>query len=188
MQTRGDSLSGERVPFEADGYVYVLAAKGPGSGYRKIGRSRSLGVRLVSLAGQLPFEVELEHAFPCERVVESERALHRRFADKRANGEWFLLEQGDVDFLGRISRMRGADIDVGEVVHVPGLRGSERLTVHVPAELSNWVRDAVYWTPGLTLARLAEEALTVEMERLEAERGEPFPERAGDPHGGRPVK
>ncbi len=64
----------------------------------------------------------------------------------------------------------------------------ERLTVHVPAELSGRAKNAVYWTPGLTLARLAERALTAELERLEAGRGEPFPERAEELRGGRPVK
>lgn len=64
----------------------------------------------------------------------------------------------------------------------------ERLTVHVPADLSGRAKNAVYWTPGLTLARLAERALTAELERLESERGEAFPERAEELRGGRPVK
>lgn len=64
----------------------------------------------------------------------------------------------------------------------------ERLTVHVPAGLSDRAKNAVYWTPGLTLARLAELALSAQLERLEAERGGPFPERAEELRGGRPVK
>ena len=32
----------------------------------------------------------------------------------------------------------------------------ERLTVHLPVELIDGVKNAVYWTPGLTLARLAD--------------------------------
>src|SRR5436853_7333995 len=53
----------------------------------------------------------------------------------------------------------------------------ERLTVHMPVELIDRVKNIVYWTPGLTLARLAEEALTKEVEKREKERGEPFPHR-----------
>jgi hypothetical protein len=64
----------------------------------------------------------------------------------------------------------------------------ERLTVHVPVELIDRVKNIVYWTPGLTLARLAEEALTKEVEKREQERGEPFPHRAEELKGGRPLK
>ena len=64
----------------------------------------------------------------------------------------------------------------------------ERLTVHVPVELIDRVKNIVYWTPGLTLARLAEEALTKEVEKREKERGEPFPHRTEELRGGRPLK
>ena len=64
----------------------------------------------------------------------------------------------------------------------------ERLTVHLPVDLIERVKNAVYWTPGLTLARLAEEALTAAVERLERERGEPFPPRRSELKGGRPLK
>ena len=64
----------------------------------------------------------------------------------------------------------------------------ERLTVHVPVELIDRVKNVVYWTPGLTLARLAEEALSREVEKRENERGEPFPHRAEELKGGRPLK
>lgn len=64
----------------------------------------------------------------------------------------------------------------------------ERLTVHLPVELIERVKNAVYWTPGLTLAGLAEEALAAAVERLEHERGEPFPPRKSELKGGRPLK
>jgi hypothetical protein len=71
---------------------------------------------------------------------------------------------------------------------VPGRIAKERLTVHVPVELIDRVKNIVYWTPGLTLARLAEEALTKEVEEREKERGEPFPHRTEELKGGRPLK
>ncbi len=64
----------------------------------------------------------------------------------------------------------------------------ERLTVHLPVDLIERVKNAVYWTPGLTLAGLAEEALTAVVERLERERGGPFPPRQSELKGGRPLK
>jgi len=64
----------------------------------------------------------------------------------------------------------------------------ERLTVHLTAELINRVRNAVYWTPGLTLSTLAENALERAVNDLEEQRGEPFPQRRGELKGGRPIK
>ena len=70
----------------------------------------------------------------------------------------------------------------------PSRVAKERLTVHLPVELIDRVKNIVYWTPGLTLARLAAEALTKEVEKREKERGEPFPHRAEELKGGRPLK
>jgi len=66
--------------------------------------------------------------------------------------------------------------------------GKERLTVHLPVDLIEGVKNAVYWTPGLTLARLAEEALRQALAALEAARGEPFPPRARPLTVGRPLR
>ena len=67
-------------------------------------------------------------------------------------------------------------------------KGKERLTVHLPADVADRAKNAVYWTPGLTLAGLAEAALLKAVERLEKERGGPFPPRAAELKGGRPMK
>jgi len=64
----------------------------------------------------------------------------------------------------------------------------ERLTVHLPIDLIDRVKNAVYWTPGLTLAGLAEEAFAKLVDKLEKERKEPFPQRKAELKGGRPLK
>jgi len=64
----------------------------------------------------------------------------------------------------------------------------ERLTVHLSIALIDRIKNAVYWTPGLTLAGLAEEALAAAVEKLERQRGEPFPPRKAELKGGRPLK
>ncbi len=64
----------------------------------------------------------------------------------------------------------------------------ERLTVHLSLDLIDRVKNAVYWTPGLTLAGLAEEALAAAVDKLERVRGEPFPPRQAELKGGRPLK
>ena len=64
----------------------------------------------------------------------------------------------------------------------------ERLTVHLPIDLIDRVKNAVYWTPGLTLAGLSENALTATLAKLEKDNGKPFPKRKRELKGGRPLK
>lgn len=71
----------------------------------------------------------------------------------------------------------------------PNVSGAkERLTVHLPKPLIDRVKNAVYWTPGLTLASLGQRALEAEIDRMEQERGEPYPQRPEELRGGRPMK
>lgn len=76
----------------------------------------------------------------------------------------------------------------GQEIETPKKIIKERLTVHVPIDLIDRVKNAVYWTPGLTLASLAEEAFTHILEKLEKEHGKVFPARKEDLKGGRPLK
>ena len=64
----------------------------------------------------------------------------------------------------------------------------ERVTFHVSTELVEHLRDAVYWTPGATLAGIAEDALAKGVMAMEKKRGESFPKRKGAIKTGRPVK
>jgi len=73
-------------------------------------------------------------------------------------------------------------------VREPACVTKERLTVHLPIDLIDRVKNAVYWTPGLTLAGLSEDALRRAVDRLEKERGEPYPARRSELKGGRPLK
>jgi len=70
----------------------------------------------------------------------------------------------------------------------PGRIIKERLTIHLPIDLIDKIKDAVYWTPGLTLAGFAEEALAESLKKLEVENGKPFPRRKANLKGGRPLK
>jgi len=62
-----------------------------------------------------------------------------------------------------------------------------RLTVHIPIDLMEKVKDVVYWTPGLTLAAFAEEWLGKGLKTMEKRRGKPFPRRKANLKGGRPM-
>jgi len=68
-----------------------------------------------------------------------------------------------------------------------GKGGRVRATFQIGLETLNRARNAVYWTPGITLADLVEEALIEKVTLIEKERGEPFPERNKSLKRGRPV-
>lgn len=89
--------------FSPDGYVYILGVPD----FYKIGKAQSVDSRVKQLRIQLPWAVDVVHTIPCEGYSEAERALHECFADRRANGEWFVLTPGDVEWLTGITRMWG---------------------------------------------------------------------------------
>lgn len=64
----------------------------------------------------------------------------------------------------------------------------ERLTAQIPREIIERARNAVYWTPGLTLAGLTEIAIEKLLDELEEKQGKPFPQRPTELKAGRPVK
>lgn len=66
--------------------------------------------------------------------------------------------------------------------------GRERLTVHLRVDVIDRAKNAVYWSPGLTLAGLAEEAFVKALEKREKDNGGPFAPRKGELKGGRPIK
>lgn len=71
-------------------------------------------------------------------------------------------------------------------------RVARRATVSVgitlDAEILDRARNAVFWTPGLTLTSIANQGFAVVLDELERDRGEPFPARTGRVRSGRPVR
>lgn len=63
----------------------------------------------------------------------------------------------------------------------------QRITVQISEDVIDRIKNAVYWTPGLTLAALAEEAFSVIVDKLEQERGEKFVKRKEELKTGRPL-
>ena len=62
----------------------------------------------------------------------------------------------------------------------------QRLTITLPADMLDRLRNAVYWTPYLTLAGFIETAVTAKLDEIEKQNGEPFPTRSQELKGGRP--
>lgn len=61
-----------------------------------------------------------------------------------------------------------------------------RLTVSLPGDLVDRLRDAVYWSPSLTLAWLIAQSLRTSLAEMESLRQEPFPKRTNALRAGRP--
>ena len=61
-----------------------------------------------------------------------------------------------------------------------------RLTVSLPGDLVDRLRDAVYWSPSLTLAWLITRSLRVSLTEMESSRQGPFPKRTNALRAGRP--
>jgi len=61
-----------------------------------------------------------------------------------------------------------------------------RLTVSLPSDLVDRLRDAVYWSPSLTLAWLIARSLRTSLTEMESLRQGPFPKRTNALRAGRP--
>lgn len=80
-----------------NGYVYLLKS----GRYYKIGRSNSPGRREAELAIQLPESVKTVHTIRTDDPIGIEAYWHKRFKDRRKNGEWFELGKEDVSAFRR---------------------------------------------------------------------------------------
>lgn len=70
----------------------------------------------------------------------------------------------------------------------PKQSGRSRHTLHLEDEIMDRARNIAYWTPGLSLSSLTEEAIRREVERMEKKNGGPYPDRESELVGGRPLK
>ena len=92
QKTKRESMSRSK---ESEGYVYFI--KEHFSGTVKIGKSKELKTRLEHFGVKLPFDWDVLKTIKSADYSLTETLLHRKYADKRVNGEWFALSDANID-------------------------------------------------------------------------------------------
>ena len=90
----------EHVREPRAGYVYLFKDR---YGLYKIGRSLNPWQRAKDIS-QPNYLIRVICTLKTNDAFLLERELHERFADKRVEGEWFELDEADVDYFKRMER------------------------------------------------------------------------------------
>lgn len=96
----GEATGIERAPAErrylqTPGYVYLIESE---YGF-KIGKTVNIKSRIRLFEVKLPFSIRLINYSWFEDYSKAERDLHKRFAHKRQDGEWFGLDSEDIEYI-----------------------------------------------------------------------------------------
>jgi len=92
MKKKALSNDKEGKKWKKSGYVYLLKS----GGLYKIGRAENFKQRLGFYKTENPFNVEVIAQFYVEDSIKTERLLLDTFKNKKVKGEWFNLNDKDI--------------------------------------------------------------------------------------------
>mgnify|MGYP001582170625 CR=1 FL=1 len=79
-------------------YIYIIKCKE----FYKIGIANNLDSRLTTLQTGNPYVLEIYFAKKHKLAIKLEKYLHNYFIEKRTNGEWFKLDDKDLEKIKKI--------------------------------------------------------------------------------------
>lgn len=102
----------EKGKIEANrGFIYLIKEDSI-NGYYKIGMSIDINARLISLQCGNPYNLKIVSSYYTDNMVQEEEEWHNKFKESRINGEWFSLNDIEIDlFLKRTSKDINSHID-----------------------------------------------------------------------------
>jgi hypothetical protein len=89
------TITEKREAEKRKGFVYII--HNTNLNVYKIGKSRNPKSRIKNIADQLFDPIETIHVFSVVDMSKSEIFLHTHFQAKRVRGEWFTLDQADLE-------------------------------------------------------------------------------------------
>lgn len=91
----------QRIEKSSSGAGYVYLLRGPDGTY-KIGKTKNPDDRRRTFNVKLPFRVEYVTLIETNDMTLLESDLHKRFKHKNVDGEWFNLDDDDVEYIKRL--------------------------------------------------------------------------------------
>lgn len=79
------------------GFIYLVQEES--KGFFKIGRAADLHNRMKTFHVKLPFKVNLHYSFMCDDYIQAEKKLHEHFGASRVDGEWFSINEHDLELI-----------------------------------------------------------------------------------------
>jgi len=89
------------------GYVYLLHA--PSLDAYKIGKAKDVDARIKAFSIEMPMEIQCVFTAKSSEYDVDEKKLHKLFEEKRLIGEWFRLDNDDVNCIKNYSFAKEAN-------------------------------------------------------------------------------